>query len=124
MQKRSPFVEHLNINVEEVRDGYARVSSIVSEVHLNTHGSAHGSFLFALADTAFEYVSNFSRDSVALHMDVDFRRPAFKGERVTAEAYLESSGKTTSLYRILVKNSEGKVLAYLTALAYHLDGRN
>ncbi len=111
----------MNINLEEIREGYVRVSATVSENVLNSHGSAHGSFVFALADTAFEYISNFSRDSVALHVDIDFRRPAMKGEKIIAEAFEENQGRTTSLYRIVVKNSEGKTIAYLTALAYHLD---
>jgi len=121
MLKDSPFTKFLNINLEEIREGYVRVSATVSENVLNSHGSAHGSFVFALADTAFEYISNFSRDSVALHVDIDFRRPAMKGEKIIAEAFEENQGRTTSLYRIVVKNSEGKTIAYLTALAYHLD---
>ncbi|WP_338604259.1 hotdog fold thioesterase [Sulfolobus tengchongensis] len=121
MLKESPFLKLLNINLEEVREGYAKVSAIVTKDYLNVHNTAHGSFIFAIADAAFEYVSNFSRDSVALHMDIDFRRPAKEGEKVIAEAFEESVGKTTSLYRIVVKNIEGKLIAYVTALVYHLD---
>lgn len=120
MLKESPLLHTLKISIEEVKDGYARVSAIVTKDVLNIHNTAHGSFIFALADSAFEYASNFSRDSVALHMDIDFRRPAFEGEKLIAEAFEESCGKTTSLYKISVKNNEGKLIAYVMALVYHL----
>jgi acyl-CoA thioesterase len=123
MIKGSPFLEFLKINLEEVREGYERVSAIVDKNYLNMHGGAHGSFIFAVADAAFEYVSNYSRNSVALNVNIHFRRPSFEGEKLIAEAFEESSGNTTSLYKILVKNNEGKIIAYVTALVYHLDGK-
>jgi len=123
MLKESPYLQSLGIKLEEIREGYAKVSTTVTKEHLNMHSTAHGSFIFAIADAAFEYVSNFSRDSVALHMDIDFRKPAKEGEKLIAEAFEESSGKTTSLYKITVKNEEGKLVAYVTALVYHLDNK-
>ncbi|WP_016731124.1 hotdog fold thioesterase [Saccharolobus islandicus] len=123
MLKESPFLKFLDIELEEIKEGYARVSGVITKDFLNVHNTAHGSFIFAIADAAFEYVSNFTRDSVALHMDIDFRRPAKEGEKVIAEAFEESTGKTTSLYRIIVKNEEKKLVAYVTALVYHLDNK-
>ncbi len=123
MIRESPFSKFLNIKLEEAREGYVRVSGVVASDFLNTHGTAHGSFIFAIADSAFEYISNYSRDSVALHVSIDFRRPAKEGERVIAEAFEEVPGKSTSLYRIIVKNADGKIIAYVTALAYHLDSK-
>ncbi|ACP49940.1 thioesterase superfamily protein [Sulfolobus islandicus Y.N.15.51] len=123
MLKESPFLKFLDIELEEIREGYARVSGVITKDFLNVHNTAHGSFIFAIADAAFEYVSNFTRDSVALHMDIDFRRLVKEGEKVIAEAFEESTGKTTSLYRIIVKNEEGKLVAYVTALVFHLDDR-
>ncbi|MCH4816061.1 MAG: hotdog fold thioesterase [Saccharolobus sp.] len=123
MLKESPFLKFLDIELEEIREGYARVSGVITKDFLNVHNTAHGSFIFAIADAAFEYASNFTRDSVALHMDIDFRRPVKEGEKVIAEAFEESTGKTTSLYRIIVKNEEGKLVAYVTALVFHIDNR-
>ncbi|AHC52311.1 phenylacetic acid degradation protein [Sulfolobus acidocaldarius SUSAZ] len=119
--RESNFAKYLHLKLEEIREGYVKVSAEVREENLNIHGNVHGSFIFALADTAFEYISNFSRDSVALHMDIDFRRQATLGEKIIAEGFEESKGKTTSLYRIVVKNEDGKIIAHVTALAYHLD---
>ena len=39
------------IEIEEAREGYARVSMVVRADMLNGHGIAHGGMIFALADT-------------------------------------------------------------------------
>ncbi|ARM74713.1 hotdog fold thioesterase [Acidianus manzaensis] len=117
----SNYAKSLGVNLEEVREHYARVSCKVTKEHLNLHNTAHGSLIFSLADIAFEIISNYNRDSVALQMSIYFRKPAKEGDKIIAEAFEESEGKTTSLYKILVKNEEGKEIASVNALVYHLD---
>jgi len=124
MTKISNYLKFLGIEVEEVRNNYVRVSCRVKDEHLNLHNTAHGSFIFSLADAAFEIITNIDRDSVALQMSIYFRRPALKGEKVIAEAFEESKGRTTSLYKIIVRNEEGKEIAFVEALVYHLDSRS
>ena len=46
-----------DLNIEEVREDYARVSMVVRADMLNGHGFAHGGMIFALADSAFAYVA-------------------------------------------------------------------
>lgn len=113
------FIDFLEAKIEEVSEKYVRVRSIVKSKHLNIHGTAHGSYIFSLADIAFEAISNFSKKSVALHMDIDFRKPAFLNEELTVEGFLESVGNKTSLYRLLVKRKD-EIIAEVLALAYHL----
>lgn len=117
---KSNFAKFLGLEIEEVRSDYVRVSGRVKDEYLNLHNTAHGSFIFSLADTAFELITNLNKKSVALQMSAYFRRPARPGEKLTAEAFPESVGRTTSLYKIVVKNEEGKEVAYFDALAYHL----
>ncbi|MEM1626844.1 MAG: hotdog fold thioesterase [Sulfolobaceae archaeon] len=123
MVKISNYLKFLGIEVEEAKSNYVRVSCRVREEHLNLHNTAHGSLIFSLADAAFEIITNIDRDSVALQMSIYFRRPARLGEKLIAEAFEESRGKTTSLYKILVKNEEGKEVAFVEALVYHLDSK-
>ena len=47
-----------NIEIEEVREGYARIAMVVRADMLNGHAIAHGGMIFALADTAFAYACN------------------------------------------------------------------
>src|SRR5215467_3951225 len=46
------------VEIEEAREGYARVRMTVRADMLNGHGTAHGGMIFALADTAFAYACN------------------------------------------------------------------
>ena len=46
------------IEIEEVREGYARIRMTLRADMLNGHRIAHGGMVFALADTAFAYACN------------------------------------------------------------------
>jgi acyl-CoA thioesterase len=46
------------IEIEEAREGYARIRMILRADMLNGHGIAHGGIVFSLADTAFAYACN------------------------------------------------------------------
>ena len=61
------------IQIEEARDGYARLSMRLRPDMLNSHGIAHGGMIFALADTAFAYVCNGANHaSVAAQASIVF----------------------------------------------------
>ena len=48
----SPFCQRLGIVVEELREGYARVTKTVGPEDLNPVGVPHGGVYFSMADTA------------------------------------------------------------------------
>lgn len=99
--------------------GRCRLEMVVEERMLNAYGSCHGSAIFALADIAFAVCCNSGGvKSVALSMNINYRRPAKKGDRLIAEAKEESSGSTTALCRVRITNAEGKVVALADGLAY------
>jgi uncharacterized domain 1 len=113
------FSNFLGAKIEELNERYVKVKGKVKEEYLNVHNTAHGSYIFALADIAFEAISNYSEKSVALHMDIDFRNPAYLNDELTVEGFLESKGNKTSLYRFVVKRKED-MIAEILALAYHI----
>ncbi len=112
------FPELLGIRKEEEREGYVKMSMVTQENQVNVHGTIHGAVIFALIDSAFEVISNQGRRAVALNVEVNYRRPVNPGEKLVAEAWPESLGRTTSVYRIRVTNGEGKVVAIAMALSY------
>ncbi len=75
------------IEIEEAREGYARIRMTLTAAMLNGHGIAHGGMVFALADTAFAYACN-SRNlrSVAAQASIIFLDQAREGEVLIAEA--------------------------------------
>jgi acyl-CoA thioesterase len=121
MEKRDSFRELLGIKVQEIKDGYARMSITITKEHTNLHGLTHGGIIFALADCAFAEATNFGDNkAVAVQVSINFVKPSAEGDVLTAEASKVSEGKTFSLYNVTV-TKENKVLALFTGLAYKLQ---
>jgi len=120
--RRDPYANTLGIEVLEIREGYAKASLTVGENMLNFHGVAHGGLIASLVDVAFAAASNSrNRKAVALTLSISYRRPATAGETLVAEAFEESLGERTALYRIAVKNSRGDLVASCQGLVYRMD---
>src|SRR5918997_4502917 len=74
------------VEIEEAREGYARIRMTLRADMLNGHGIAHGGIIFALADTAFAYACN-SRNvrSVAAQASIVYLEQAREGDVLIAE---------------------------------------
>ena len=71
-----------NLMLEEVREGYARVSMKLRADRLN------GGMVFALADSAFAYACNSRNElTVAQQASILFLAPAHEGDILVAEAW-------------------------------------
>jgi acyl-CoA thioesterase len=78
---------HLGMTLEEVRAGYARVRMTVTDAMLQGHGTAHGGYVFTLADSAFAFACNsHGAPAVAAHCDISFITPVHAGDVLEAEA--------------------------------------
>lgn len=111
-----PFRKYLGCEVEEVREGYARVRGIVREEFLNMYSVAHGGFIMALADFAFAISANTDAKRFAVKISIDFYAPANKGDVLIAEAE-KIKGKRLGFYRLRVFRS-GELIAEGSAIAY------
>ncbi len=111
------------IAIEEVREGYARISMPVRADMLNGHGIAHGGMIFALADTAFAYACN-SRNlsTVAQQASIIFLASAQKGETLVAEAQEQSLAGRSGAYAVCVRTAEGRIVAQFQGLSRALGG--
>ncbi len=99
--------------------GLCEMSMKVKEGMLNAYGAVHGAALYALADCAFAVACNsYGVKAVALSANIQYRRPAGLSEELIAEAVEESRGRTTALYRIRIRNAEGKLVAVVDGLAF------
>ena len=77
----------LGMALDGVGPGAVRLSMTVTPDMLNGHGTCHGGFIFALADSAFAFACNTDGlASVASHCAVSFLRPAREGDRLVADA--------------------------------------
>ena len=114
---RDPFMEALGLKVLHLAPGEAAVAGEVRADHLNLHGTAHGGFLYALADSAFALASNTRGPAVALSCRMDYFRPLGAGAR----AVEVNLSRRTATYRVEVV-SEGKLVALFTGTVFRLGG--
>ena len=104
--------------IEEVDDHYARCTLKVEDRHRNAMGAVMGGVYFTLADFAFAVAANWQEiGTVSLTSDIAYMGSA-KGNRLTAEAFCVKNGRTTSYYRIEVKDEFGKLAAIVNTTGY------
>ena len=111
------------IEIEEAREGYARIRMILRADMLNGHGIAHGGIVFSLADTAFAYACN-SRNltTVAAQASIVFLSPAREGEVLIAECREQALAGRSGVYNASVRTEDGRAIAEFQGLSRSLGG--
>ncbi|MBV8583381.1 MAG: hydroxyphenylacetyl-CoA thioesterase PaaI [Candidatus Eremiobacteraeota bacterium] len=123
MYARDAASRWLDISIEEVRPGYARLSMHVTESMLNGHDVAHGGLVFTLADTAFAYACNSRNErNVALNAAISFAAPARLGDKLVAVAEERSRAGRTGVYDVEVQNQSQDTLALFRGTSYRITG--
>lgn len=113
----------LGIDIIEMGDGSAVVTMTVTPAMLNGHQSCHGGQLFSLADTAFAYACNSQGlAAVASACHIDFLRPGFVGDKLTATATVRHQGKLTGVYDIEIVNQQQKIVALFRGKSHRTGG--
>lgn len=112
-----------DLKIEEIREGYARISMLVRQDMLNGHGFAHGGMIFALADSAFAYVCNGANHaSVAAQASIVFLDKVTKGETLVAEAMEVAREGRAGVTRVSVNTADGRTVAEFTGYSRTLGG--
>jgi len=113
------FARLVGTEIQEVRQGYARVSLKIEDKHLNSVDITHGSVVFTLVDMAFALASNsHGQVAVALNMSINFVKATGTGNFLTAEATEDKLTNRTGLYRITVNDETGEVVCVAEGLVY------
>ena len=100
------------VEIEDIDEGYARISMTLRADMLNGHGIAHGGMLFSLADTAFAYACNsYNHRAVASGVDINFVAPVQLGDILTAHGHARQQGGRNGVYDIEVTNPDGQTAA-------------
>jgi acyl-CoA thioesterase len=111
------------LQIEEVREDYARVSMLVRPDMLNGHGYAHGGMIFALADSAFAYVCNGANHaSMAAQASIVFLDKVREGEMLIAEAEEVAREGRAGVTRVTVRAGDGRNVAEFTGYSRTLGG--
>ena len=105
-----PASEWMGIEVVALDDGHATIRMTLRQEMLNGFGMAHGGMIFAFGDTAFALACNPANPgpadegniTVASGVDINFLKPAFRGQVLTAVANRRASTGRSGLYDIQI----------------------
>ena len=104
--------QNMGMQIVEVAPGLATVFMRVTPAMLNGHQTCHGGQLFSLADSAFAFACNSQNEvAVAANCHIDFIRPAYKDDGLTATASACHQGKRTGIYHVQITNQNNELIA-------------
>ncbi|MDH6150045.1 MULTISPECIES: hydroxyphenylacetyl-CoA thioesterase PaaI [Paraburkholderia] len=113
----------LGIDILEVRPGYARLRMAVRDDFLNGHQICHGGLIFTLADSTFAFACNtYNINTVAAGCSIEYLRPVYGGDVLSAEAVEQTSSGRTGIYDIRVTNRAGETVAMFRGKSAQIKG--
>jgi acyl-CoA thioesterase len=111
------------VEIEDAREGYARIRMVLRDDMLNGHRIGHGGMIFALADTAFAYACNSrNENTVAQSATISFLAAAQSGDVLVAEARELSRSGRSGVYQVSVKSGDGRAIAEFSGLSRTIGG--
>ena len=115
--QEEPVASFLNMELTELKPGFARVKMKVMPQFTNFHGLTFGGIIMALSDQAFGYASNsLAYPSVASQFSTCFISAAREGDELTAECRVIKSGKRAGFSEITITNQDGRLVAKSTGV--------
>lgn len=114
-----PYAKFLGITVDDVAEGYAKVSMDVTSNMLNIHNTANGGVIFSLADAAFAIASNtYDQTAVGINVNMSFIAAGFSNDRLVATAKEVSKNPKLGFYHMEVKNDKDQLIATAEGMVY------
>lgn len=105
------FSHFCNMQLTEIRVGYAKVEMVIEENSMNYMGSMHGGLLYTMADVAAgTAVATRGKQCVTLSANTEYIRPAMHG-KVIAEAEVIAFGRTICRTQVNICGQDGKLYA-------------
>jgi uncharacterized protein (TIGR00369 family) len=100
-RRRSPFSALIGAEMEELREGYARLSLVLQDHHTNPNGVMHGGVITTMMDSALGAALMAQRGEEAsrsphatVEMNASFLAGARPGDEIVVEGRVLRLGKT------------------------------
>ena len=104
--------QRMGMTLDRVAPGAATLSMQIEHDMTNGHGTCHGGYIFALADSAFAFACNaYNQRAVAQHCSITYLSVAHKGDRLTAQAVEVSRRGRSGIYDVKITNQDGEAIA-------------
>lgn len=107
--------------IEEIGDGYAKVSMEIDEHHFNAAGGIMGGAIFTLADFAFAVAANWQGKTILSQTAQITYLGRVKGKRMIAQARQVKDGRTMCYYVVDVTDELGSQVAHVTSSGFHVE---
>jgi acyl-CoA thioesterase len=113
----------LGMRLDEIGPGRALLQMRVRTDMLNGHGSCHGGFVFALADSCFAFACNsHGTVCVAAGCQIEYLAPAHDGELLRAEGVERARSGRSGVYDVRVSNERGETVALMRGRSRRIEG--
>ena len=121
--ERDAASQGMGLRLLSAGPGSARLGMSVRADMLQGHGTCHGGFLFALADSAFALACNsYNEATVAMGCSIDYVAPARLGDTLTADCTEQSRSGRTGNYHVRIENQQGQLIALFQGKSYKVRG--
>lgn len=115
----SPFLKLLNVRDLERSDGRAQLAVKIEDQHLRSRGIMHGGVGAALLDTTMGAAASTKTPdrhyTVTVQLNVNFIRPAWRGEELQITAEVLHAGQQTAVTRGEIRTISNTLVASGTA---------
>lgn len=103
----------MGMELVSVEPGRAVIAMVVTQAMTNGHGTCHGGFIFALADSAFAFACNsHGQRAVAQHCSISYIAPGRLGMRLHAEGIERHRAERSGITDVTVRDvATGTVIA-------------
>lgn len=109
---KNPFVKHLDMQIESIKDGRTRLMMLVdADTHVNFYGFAHGGALASLVDTAMGSAClSVGKKVVTVEMNFNCIKPAPAGQRIVADGYIIHNGRKTIVAEAEIRGEDSSLI--------------
>lgn len=119
MMEKDAFSRWMGVEVDDVREGYCKISCRISDEMVNGYEVTHGGILFSLADSALAFsAASYGRVSLAVDNSISFTRKSVSGEKISAISECASLSHKTGTFQVKVVNESDELLALMKATVY------
>ena len=119
LQNNDRFAANSGCVLEEIGEGYARASLVVTPEHLNAGGVCQGGVYFTLADIALAAVMNSHNQlTFGVQSNVVYLHSAVVGDTLTAEASEVKNHHKLPYVDVRITNQDGELCCVVTGIGY------
>ncbi len=120
--ENNAYMKYMNIELVELREGYALGKMKVQEKYLNPYKSVHGGVLYSLADIISGIAAcSYGKYVSTISGTMNYLKPAIDTEEIFCEANVLRNGNQISVYNVTLKDSAGQLVETGTFTFYVMN---